>query len=173
MRTHKFISKSFIIKTGLVDLSEDQIKRNIKKLAEKEERRLNEIQDCIARKELHPIELDTKPAKVRKSRNERGVLEWYINYAFINEIGRKRKLKNNQINRVRTRIEKGKRHLAKFSLQEPVNSNYKVEISLNFKENYHTNYYEEVVKELFVRYQKKHVFRYREGCRWILSSSYW
>ena len=44
MKTHLYISKSFIIRTGLLDLSEDQIKRNIKRIAAKEQQEKEQIE---------------------------------------------------------------------------------------------------------------------------------
>ncbi|MFV0141483.1 hypothetical protein [Empedobacter falsenii] len=149
MRINYYISKSFILSTGILDLSADQIKRNIKKVAQEEEKKHLE-------NSLHNV--NYKDPTVLKLRNENGIQEWHVNYSRINKIGRKRKVKNNTINKVNHNIDRAKRAITRFSYQEPENPRYTTEITLNFKENYEASYYEEVVKELFVRYKKNMYF---------------
>ena len=153
MKIHHYISKSFIMRAGLVDLSEDQIKRNIKSLAKKEEKLKEELELQIKSGQKDQWESPFSPTVCLRN-NQNGVLEWHVNYGEIHKIGRKRKPKKNTINSVRQRIETEKRKLVKFSYHPPEFHQYTTEISLNFKESYHAAYYEEVVKEFFVRYQK-------------------
>lgn len=154
MKPHYYISKSFILKTGILDLSEDQIKRNIKRIASEEQK----IKANLELGEKESWDMGLFVPTVCLKRNENGIKEWHINYAKINEIGRKRRIKKNTINKVKQRIERGKRNIIKYTTKEPSNPKYTTEISLNFKENYDVLYYEEVVKELFIRYQKNMYF---------------
>ena len=99
-------------------------------------------------------------------KNKNGIREWHVNYSKIENIGRTRKPKKNTTNSVQKRIQTSKRKLVNHSNTPPKLAYYTTEISLNFKENYHAAYYEEVVKELFVRYQKNLYFvteKDREG----------
>jgi len=166
MKINHYISKSFILKTGLLDLSEDQLKRNIKKIAKIESDlhdKLNrEVEEGIIEKYEKKYIIPT----AKLMRNENGVNEWHVNYFKIQNIGRKRKHKNNSISKIKAKIESGKRKITHYSLIPPPNANYTTEISLNFKENYHAAYYEEVAKELYIRYQKNLYFvteRDKEG----------
>lgn len=166
MNTHHYISKSFIIKTGLLDLSEDQIKRNIKRIAAKEQQEKEQLEREIKLGEREAWEIGYFVPTVFLRRNKNGVKEWHVNYSKIDKIGRTRKPKTNSINTVQKRIETSKRKLINYSNTPPKVAFYTTEISLNFKETYHAAYYEEVAKELFVRYQKNLYFvteKDREG----------
>lgn len=124
---------SFFIQTGIIDLSIDQIRRRARNL-EKEGSLL-----------------------VEKKKNNRGSWEWFIDTAGIFIFERIRKKKKTDEFKLSSN-EALARNIHPETM--PVgNIDYRIEISINFKEEYDDNYYEYFVKQFFVRNQANLYFK--------------
>ncbi len=120
---------SFYRKTGMIDLSEDQIKRRRKELIEK------------------------NPSALSFQKNKRGCFEWFLDYNHLYEFNRRRKKKGSSKHGVPDIKKERLFNSINYKDKAPATGmlNYSTEISINFKDDYDIEYYEHFAKELFIR----------------------
>ncbi|MDM1041692.1 MULTISPECIES: hypothetical protein [Empedobacter] len=76
---------------------------------------------------------------------------WQINYDYIHEyFQRKRKVKSNEEGFNQRMEKKVRRVISTLTVPEDV-SQYNIELGINFKDDYDRNYYDYIVKDLFIR----------------------
>lgn len=121
------IPVSYYMKTNMIALSKDQIKR-----------RINEIKNDNV---------------VRLIPNCKGLLEWHINYLHLDKFKRKRKPKNEDLFFTKISNERIYQSI-KFENKPKGDEDYRIEISINFKDNYDEHYYRHFAIQIFMRYRK-------------------